>query len=210
MKHALFVFVGVLFLITACSEDTVRVVVEPAAPFEAAATEDLVVVHLVKAWNELNDPEYVRLLDDEFVFFFAPQEVEDIGQGPAWDRTRDVQSVDNMFNSQPGTRPNGDPQAPVQTIVLELIAQGPGWTSEVPDEFTGTVARTFEVELSVTYTNGDISEVSGRQEFYLAPAQESIDGEDVDVFRLKYWRDLGRDEVKSTSRDSWGSVKGRF
>ncbi len=168
---------------------------EPDIPFDPAETEDQLIELLVKSWNELNDVEYVRLLDEGFVFYFAPQEVDDIGQGASWDRARDVQSADNMFNSQPGTRPNGDPQEPVQTIALELIAQGSGWTSQVPDEFAGTVGRTFEVEMSVTYTNGDISEVSGLQEFYLVPAEEVVDDITVQVWRLKFWRDLGRDEV---------------
>ncbi len=179
-------------------------------PYPTADSPDILVQNFVKAWNERNGLEYERLLDGEFVFFFAPQEVEDIGHGSFWDRSRELQSVDKMFNSQPGTRPDGGLQDPVHTINLELISQSSAWSPEVPDEFSGTVGKTFEVAMSVTYTNGDISEVSGLQEFYVSQAEETIGTETKTVFRLKFWRDLGRDEVKATTTDSWGAVKGRF
>lgn len=170
----------------------------PPKPFPEARTESILIDNLVRAYNERNPEEYEEMLHELFVFYFAPDEVDVLGQGLSWDRARDVKSAYNMFYSQPGQKPDGSPQAPVQRIQLKLTPDDGDapWTDQVAEEFAGTTMKRYKVDMDVFYTEGNPNQVKGLQEFYAVPVQvEREDGTTVTIYKLKFWRDLGKDTV---------------
>jgi hypothetical protein len=180
-----------------------------------ATTRDLLVDDLVRAYNERNAGEYEKLLDAGFVFYFAPEEIEDLGQGASWNRAQDVASAQRMFMGQPGQTPDGNPVGPVQKIQLTLVPNdGAGWTDPGSEDFAGTTMRRFKVDMLVTFISGSREQVSGLQVFYAAAKTlEAKDGSAITVYRLKYWRDLGNRVTKAslaTETTSWGNLKSRF
>lgn len=182
-------------IVVGCGEDETRIMDQGAEPepYPPATTQDQLIQNLELAFNERSFAEYEALLHEDFVFYFAPEDVDVLHEGVSWERARDLASMYNLFNGLPGQKPDGTPQAPVQRIELELIADDPGarWTDQVAEEFAGTTMKRYRAEMDVHYTAGSPSHVVGLQEFYAAPVEVSLGGSDGTVFRLKYWRDLG-------------------
>jgi hypothetical protein len=47
--------------------------------------------------------------------------------------------------------------------------------------------------MTVSYTSSDlISEVTGEQVFYVASELQDVNGAQVPVYKLRFWKDLGR------------------
>jgi hypothetical protein len=209
---------GTLFLGGAgCGDDFApSAPAERPTPYPEATTQDLLVDNLTRAYNEGSTDEYDKLLHEGFVFYFAPDEVAEIGMGVSWDRAQDVASARRMFTAQPGHAPDGNPVAPVQKLQLTLVPEddGAGWTDQVSQDFAGTTMRRFEVDMRVTYTSGNSERITGLQEFYAAPKTVMAkDGSAVTVYRLKYWRDLGKALTKASlasDQTSWGLLKSLF
>jgi hypothetical protein len=164
-------------------------------PYPLATTQDQLIDNFQRAYNERNYEEYDDMLADGFVFYFAPDEVGELGQGVSYDRAQDTRSTWNMFNNQGGTTPDGDPVPPVQKLQLTLVPDEVGsvWTDQVAEDYAGTTMKRYKVDMLVTYADGSREQVVGLQEFYAVPVEISAeDGTAITVYQLKYWKDLGK------------------
>jgi hypothetical protein len=214
---ACFVACGCFF--GGCTDDDDRSPTRPPAPlFAEATTPDRLVLNFVSAHGERNIEEYADVLAEDFLYFFAP---EDVDLSPSnqgyWERLRDVSATARMFAGQPGRLPNGDPQPAIETLELDLIAVDPDWIDGADDgpEYVGTSRRCYEVDATVSYVGSDLeSRLLGRQCLYVV-AVILDEGEDTErtVYRLRFWRDLGRPQDRiaaGTEGISWGELKARF
>ena len=209
------ILVAFLSVAWGCESDSKRVVNgcdDCPVPYPLATTQDTMVENFVRTFNEMNYEEYEKMLHEDFVFYFSPDEIDVIGQGEAWFRPEDLESTRNMFNGGTGRKPDGTIQAPIQQIILELTPESATdtWTDQVPEDFLGTTMRRYEVDMDVTYTDGGVDEVTGVQEFYAAAVETETTEGTVTTYQLKFWRDLGKDVAKATRQDSFSSVKAAF
>jgi hypothetical protein len=163
-------------------------------PYPLAFDENQLITNFIRAHEERNFIEYDKLLHDGFIFYFASEDIDRSpgGQG-FWDRAADVASTDRMFNGKSGTKPDGSTQDPVQQITLRLEAVDGQWTTPTDPEFAGTRKRSYKVFMDVTYTNGDISRVTGEQQFFAAPVNIQQGEVTVTIYQLKFWRDTGKE-----------------
>lgn len=156
--------------------------------FPAMTTPDQAVENFARAWEERNYEEYEKILDEGFVFYFAQEDIDNNAvPGESWPRVEELQSADRIFNAGGTSR-----SVTSISIVLNPIDS---WTDQVAPEFAGTQKRTYFVNMNVNYSNGDIGDVRGQQVFYVAPTTQNIEGNDVTVYKLKFWRDLGFSEA---------------
>lgn len=155
-----------------------------------------------RAWMNLDDSGYGDLLDAGFVFYFAQEDVDNNAvPAESWARVDELLAIDRIFNA-------GGTARSVSSLSVGLYPVD-SWSNQVAPEFAGTQRRSYFVNMTVNYSNGDISDVRGCQVFYVAPVETLVEGNPVATYRLRYWRDLGFSEAPraSTGALSWGALK---
>lgn len=199
------------------SDDPVSVENTGPAPYPDATRPDVLVENLVRSYEELRVDEYDRLVSEDMVFYFAPEDVDELGQGPTWDRDRDMLSALAMMRGWAGTNPDGTTLVSIENIEMRLTEDAPGapWTSQVPEEFAGTLMKRYRVEMDVTLSDRFLEEITGLHEFYVerdvqGPAgMGKADG----AYRLRYWRDLGvptSNGARAPETSTWGRLKAAY
>lgn len=180
---------------------------------------DYVIWNLVSAYNRTAVVAYDGVLDENFVFYFAQSDVDQLGVPASWGRASEMASTTKMFTGQPGTTPGGQPQEPITGFQLTLTPDTPAWNDNVPSQYAGTLRRSYSAHLTVTFQGGGTVAVRGIEDFYVAPT--TIGGETL--YSLRYWVDFGvpgastigarAGGVGATARDvvgSWGSIKASY
>ena len=201
--------VFMLLLVTACAEDKIiRPDVDPPQ------TRDDVLNELQVAYNQRSLLEYQKLLDTDFLFFFADADVNDpvdpVPESWGWDD--EMAATGHLFD--PAYEGDEDP---VTRISLTLQAS-PNWTPTEPEDprFAG---ETWYVNVArynlFVQTAGptDFQAVDIQTEFTVR--QSEVDGHME--WRIVRWRDdiddiggimVGLKGLRSQKKGvSWGSVK---
>lgn len=167
--------------------------VTPPAPYPLATDQDILIANFIRAYNERNYAEFDNLLHDEYLFYLSDEDVN-AGADRTFDRARELEATYNMFNGVPGRKPDGSEQPPIRSITLQLTADGEPWSDEVGPEYEGTTRKRYEVDMTVEYVADRPSAVVGLQEFYAIPVEhDNGDGTVTTIYKLKFWRDLGRE-----------------
>lgn len=150
-------------------------------------TQDAVVNNFKVSYEKKLIEEYDKVLDENFVFYFAQTDVDQLGVEPSWNRAAEMASATKMFTGQPGTTPGGQPQEPITGFQLTLNPDTPAWDDNVPAQYAGTQRRSYSVTMTVTFQGGGTVAVRGIQDFYVAPVQ--VNG--TTLYKLRYWVDFG-------------------
>jgi hypothetical protein len=200
LLHAL-AFVLVAGLVAGCGifspdENTDGGTPPPKTTYPLATSETQLIKNFQAVYNNRDYDEYDNLLAENFQFWFAPDDVDAIGQGDFWDRQQDAQSTRNMFNGATGQRPDGSTVPAVQSINLQL-SQVEAWSNAGGEVVGGQTTlpdnarkARYSVSMSVYYTDDSIvSQINGEQLFYVIPVP--TDQEGVDEWKLVLWRDFG-------------------
>jgi hypothetical protein len=173
-----------------------------------------VIESLRVAWDGRN-PDMADFLADDFMFYFPPFDVEFWGAPESWDVQEELICAQNIFAGDPGQRPGGVYQAPVDVqlgsfgIVLTPVDSDWAVTQRTDAPFAGLLARRYDVLMFAQYTSSDFDFVGSRSEFFLA--EETFtqnDGSEARRYVLKRWRDLGNpNPALRHGTISWGFFK---
>ena len=170
---------------------------EEAVTFPRTTSPPVVIENLEKAWEQMHALEAERFLDEDYVFWFAPQDVDDVGT-TSWDRAAELAAVSNLFSGQPGVRPDGQGGTELVPAVVSIDLQlqpVEGWTVDFDDglEFADAEYRAvFDADMTVRYAGSDlVSQVVGRQAFYVKERLVDLGGTETVLYFLHAWRDLG-------------------
>ncbi|RKZ16120.1 hypothetical protein DRQ53_07150 [bacterium] len=171
---------------------------------DGAAGRDQLIENLELTYVELDFPEYEELLHDTYIFRIDPTEINAVGQFE-FSRAEDVESTQAMFSGELGRERVLDAQdewtgeydivPAVQAIRLTLnAASGSAWTLMVDGEFAGSWRKTFDVDMTVTYS-GDaaVDSIVGKQVFYVVPGTVEQGGVTLEVWQMRAWEDQGID-----------------
>ena len=200
----------VLFLLpwsVGCSEDSSPTVVltppDDALPLVSNADlgRDQLVANLELAYEQMNYANYERTINSSYVFRVDPSDIDIVGTDEL-SAAEDLTSTSAMFSGETGIetvfdsngRPTGDSVIvpPVQSIHLSFTPESASWILMEGGEFVGTWRRVYDVRMTVTYSGETrVDQITGKQIFYLIAATISIDDEELDVWQLRAWEDMG-------------------
>ena len=163
---------------------------------------DNVIFNLELAYELLEYLEYQKLIHDEYVFRVDPAEIDIVGSAEL-SAGEDLASTEAMFGGEPGVEPVLDPVtglptgetrvvAPVQSIELDLNPDSASsWTQMEDGEFVDAWRRVYDVDMTVTYSDGDVQTITGKQVFYVLPGTLSGDTSGKEYWQLRAWEDQG-------------------
>jgi hypothetical protein len=161
-----------------------------------------VIYNLERAYELLDYQAYSALIHLEYVFRVDPAEIDIVGQAQLT-AVEDLESTEAMFGGEFGSEPVLDPVTglptgeevqvpPVQTIELDLTPDSASnWTLMEDGEFAGTWRRVYDVDMTVTYTDGRIDTIRGKQVFYVTPGVIEGDPSGKLYWQLRAWEDQG-------------------
>ena len=150
------------------------------------------------------DPEYAKLIHNEYVFRVDPAEIDIVGSAEL-SAVEDLESTEAMFAGESGLEPVVDPVtgqptgefrvvAPVQSIELDLTPDSASsWTQMEDGEFQGSWRRVYDVDMTVRYSDGDVQTIRGKQVFYVLPGTLRDDTSGDEYWQLRAWEDQGID-----------------
>ncbi len=169
---------------------------------DGAAGRDQLISNLELTYVELNFPEYEELLHGSYIFRIDPTEINAVGQLEL-SRAEDVESTQAMFSGELGLERVLDAQGEwtgaeeivpaVQAVRLTLsAASGSAWTLMQDGEFAGAWRKTFDVDMTVTYSgDSKVDSIVGKQVFYVVPGTIEQGGVTLEVWQLRAWEDQG-------------------
>jgi hypothetical protein len=176
-------------------------------------TPDDVIESLRVTW-EARNPAMGALLSDTFQFHFAPFDVEFWLTPDAWGTTAELNCARRIFAGDPGQRPGGVFQAPVDirfTFGLTLNPVESEWavTTRQDAPYAGLLARRYDVLMIVQYTTSDFDFVGSRNEFFVAVEDfTQTDGTEARRYVVQEWRDMGNpNPAFRHGTVSWGFFK---
>lgn len=164
--------------------------------------QDQCVTNLVDAFESLDLSAYEQVLGEDFLFRFDAAEAPILGSSEL-SRHEDLESTERMFNGETGLERERDSSGnwtgnyravpAVRSIAMGLDpATGSGWEAVTEGEFAGSFRRVFRLDMTVTYAgNPRIDVVYGVQIMYLTEGLITIQGTEVEVWRLRAWEDQG-------------------
>jgi len=153
-------------------------------------------------------------LASDFTFHFAPFDVEFWAVPPSWGTAEELSCATNIFSGDPGVRPGGAFQAPVDVrfgFGINLMPVESAWATTTRQDapFAGLISRRYDVLMFAQYESSDFDFVGSRSEFFLA--EETFtqnDGTEARRYVLKVWRDLGNpNPALRHGTISWGFFK---
>jgi hypothetical protein len=173
--------------------------------FEDLQDKDDVLFYLEAAYNDRNLEHINKLLDDEFIFFFSP---EDFGSGntpETWGWTEEITATSNMFSGQ---GPN-----PVTHIDVELTFAPDNWTSFVPPQAPTEIWYEKSLAYDITILAGDFTFRGLDLNMTVQIRYVDVGGEEI--WRLVQWRDnpgfveVSRGALGSPAIEevTWGGIK---
>jgi len=158
--------------------------------FKSLEVRDDVFNNLELAYNTRQINEYDRLLDDNFTFFFSPNDVsEGTVQFSQWDRAAEIGATRNMFDPT-FSPPNRDP---ISSIDLSItFPEGDGAWQVIPGTADNGHPNEDWYEKTMTYLltvkAGDTTFTSGTPlDASIVVRQVEADGKQI--FRIVQWRD---------------------
>jgi len=160
--------------------------VDPPAPWVLAETPEQFAINFRRCWEERNIEEYENLLSENFIFRLSSADIDE-GEVGFWGRAQEIRTAEFMFGIE-----STPPELTVESIEFTRWEINLPWTGEVNDpQFEDAeFVATYTVELTATIA-GDPEPVKGNQRLYIKREAITVDGEEVSVFRLRAWEDLG-------------------
>ena len=164
--------------------------------FPPATTPDILMANFKNAWEQRTIVEYEKVLDDQFQFFLAPKDYQDLQQfnfDPSWDRTAELKSVTAMFKGDGGfDLVNNVAIPPILSIEFTTFAKIIDWSDPGSDPlYAGTLKARYKVGISVSFQGVEQKTlVTGDNDFYVVKVPQA-DG--PDIYKIKIWEDQGTD-----------------
>lgn len=165
--------------------------------FQLATTPSIMIDNFEKSWENLNILEYEEVLHPDFYFWFSPDDLDET-QTLSWSRSEEIDSVTNMFSGQTGEKRDPDGNIEIIPAILSFemtLTQQEPWSNTFDDgeEFAGADFRSrYNVSMTVRYTDADrVTKVDGEQMFYAKRVPTTVDGQNVDLYQIFAWKDLG-------------------
>ena len=220
MKNRVLVFALLsvwLLPLASCTENQNQITIVPPPPsYKFLKNKDDVLFNLQKAYNERNDIQYAKILDQNFTFFFSQSDIDDpdINVPTEWHKAREITSANNMFN---GFAPPNQPELQITDIKLYLTyttgenewARDPGTPTNHPGEdwFSKTVTYNMTIDLAGpdTFQSTHIN-----ASFLIRFAEVNGDS----IWQIVVWRDDVLSALSQTSQaptgtneTTWGRIK---
>jgi hypothetical protein len=194
---------------------TIEVTTREGLGFDPSTTPDLLMQNLKNSWEQRSIVEYEKLLDDQFQFFFDPNDGLEQFVGPSWGHTEEWASAKAMFQGTSGydlIRQEDIP--PVLSIEFLTFAKVIDWSDPGTDPlYEGTVKARYKVGIKVQFQGVEqYTLVTGDNDFYVTKVQQT-DG--PDIYKIKVWEDRGYFlkgiNLKGFSESTtWGRLKAQF
>jgi hypothetical protein len=185
----------------------------PPPPPPLVNSPDDVIESLRILW-ESKDPAMGSIFSDTFGFHFSPNDVDFWGLPASWGSAEELDCVRHLFAGDPGERPGGAVQPPLDTrftfgLILAPVESDWAVTTRKDPPFAGLLVRTFDVLMFAQLTSGDLDFVGSRNQFYVV--EESFtqtDGTEARRYVIQAWRDLGNPSPAFRHGTiSWGFFK---
>ena len=211
-RHVTIITLLCTLAFVSCSSEDGGDIIAPASPYKNLSKREHVLQNLELAMKQQNLAEYTKMLDDNFVFYFSQNDIDDpdINVPTQWDRNADMSAASNMFS---GVAPPG--QDPIDAIDVRLTyAEGedewvrePGEPNLHPGEdwFIKVVIYNMTIQLDGpdTFLSQNI-----KASFYVRYSQQA------NGWRIVAWYDdaagsplAALQVAASTSETTWGVVK---
>jgi hypothetical protein len=161
--------------------------------FGAATTPDTLMANFKNAWEQRSIVEYEKLLDDQFQFFFDPNDGLDSFIGPSWGRQNELDSVGAMFRGDTGfDLITHEAIPPILSIEFTTFAKIIDWSDPGTDPlYEGTLKARYKVGIKVQFQGVEqYTLVTGDNDFYVIKVPQT-DG--PDIYKIKVWEDQGQD-----------------
>jgi hypothetical protein len=156
--------------------------------------------------------EYDKLLDDQFQFFFNPDDGLEQYFGPAWDRQHELSAAAAIFSGDTGyDRIKQESIPPVLSIEFGYLLKIRDWSDPGTDPlYAGTLRATYRVGMKVLLAGVEQTVlITGDNVFYVTAYSQA---DSITVYKIKIWEDgnygLGTKALGSASAGtSWGRLK---
>jgi len=161
--------------------------------FVAPTTPDLLMQNFKNAWEQRSIVEYEKLLDDQFLFFFAPSDGLKDFVGDSWGTTEELKSAGAMFRGDAGfDLITEETIPPILSIEFTTFAKIIDWSNPGSDPlYEGTLKARYKVGIRVTFQGvSQTTLVTGDNDFYVIKVPQT-DG--PDIYKIKVWEDQGQD-----------------
>jgi len=166
-------------------------------------------------WEKMWMSDYELLLDDQFLFFFDPNDGLEQFVRPSWGRQDELDSVGAMFRGDAGfDLITQEAIPPILSIEFTTFAKIVDWSDPGNDPFyAGTLMARYKVGIKVQFQGVEqYIPVTGDNDFYVTKVQQT-DG--PDIYKIKVWEDRGYFlkgiNLKGFSESTtWGRLKAQF
>jgi hypothetical protein len=173
-------------------------------PFEDLSSMEDVLYNLELAYDQRDSSEFVKLLDDDFVFIFSPEDYSS-GQTPQqWDRASEVGANQNLLD------PNLPEDWRATDINLRLDYPPGSWTVEAPNQnhpAESWYTKTVGYQLVLTMADGyKLRTLSLQAQFTIRWSASGEDG----GWQVVLWRDdTGSSQAFPNGiwETTWGQIK---
>ena len=222
MRFSTILTMAALVVLASCGPtdpDALRVARDNSVPqntryaYGDLTTREDVLLNLELAYGEANFNEFMKLIDDNFVFYFSAADVSG-GQTPEqWDRSAELQATNTMFHLDTASGiPNsftsallftdestwgtikayfyGNSQSTTSSISISLIyPPGEGaWTAlQPPPPFDNETWYEKSVTYALAITTGPITFITANLNASFTVRQSDVGGEMI--WRIVAWRD---------------------
>ncbi len=182
---------------------------------ETSTSPDALMSNFKNTWEKMWISDYELLLDDQFLFFFDPNDGLEQFVGPSWGRQDELDSVGAMFRGDAGfDLVNQVAIPPVQSIQFTTFAKITEWSDPGTDPlYAGTLLARFKVGMVVRFQGVEqYTLVTGDNDFYVIKVSQP-DG--PDIYKIKVWEDRGYflkgiNLKVSSESTTWGHLKAMF
>ncbi len=160
--------------------------------FKPATSPDQCMANFKNAWEQRTLVEYEKLLDDQFQFFFDPNDGLEQFVGPSWGRTEELDSAKSIFEGDAGyDLIKQEDIPPVLSIEFTTFSKVFDWQDPGTDQlYEGTVKARYKVGIKVSFQGVEQTTlVTGDNDFYVKGYPQS-DG--TTLYKIKVWEDQGQ------------------
>ncbi len=166
---------------------------DTGGPIGLATTPDSLMANFKNVWEQRSIVEYEKLLDDQFLFFFDPNDGLDNFIGPSWGRQNELDSAGAMFRGDAGfDLITQEAIPPILSIEFTTFVKIIDWTDPGTDPlYEGTLKARYKVGIKVQFQGlSQYTLVTGDNDFYVIKVSQP-DG--PDIYKIKVWEDQGQD-----------------
>ncbi len=199
-----------------CGSDSTKP--DPPSVYRYPATQDELIAAYRDAYEFRIADDVDELLTDDFVFHFAPIDIDSFQVAGTWGKDEEMASCRRLFGGEQGIWPTGELRAPIDSLFYFGLQVRPEKESEWElDPDSGLWERPYLASMVIQYDDGCIDIVSGVQRFGVQDMSEvgGPNGEQATGFAIREWRDTGLIGVREEENPqlhvaSWGYVKASF